>query len=142
MTPGDAPTSTFSPRGRDGFLKIARPTAASRPPTLARRGAFSTLIRDATRNSDPACKEKDDDPDQARRCRYCSARFRAQRDVQVVTQMERYGEAQSVPGEILYEAFLALTRARQACSEGRVAGGLALYDSIFKTSLAGQMQAR
>jgi hypothetical protein len=66
----------------------------------------------------------------------------AQRDVQVVTQMERYGEAQSVPGEILYEAFLALTRARQACSEGRVAGGLALYDSIFKTSLAGQMQAR
>jgi hypothetical protein len=38
----------------------------------------------------------------------------AQRDVQVVTQMERYGEAQSVPGEILYEAFLALTRARQA----------------------------
>ena len=66
----------------------------------------------------------------------------AQRDVQVVTQMERYGEAQSVPGEILYEAFMALTRARQACSQGRVAGGLALYDSIFKTSLAGQMQAR
>lgn len=66
----------------------------------------------------------------------------AQRDVQVVTQMERYGEAQSVPGEILYEAFLSLTRARQACSQGRVAGGLALYDSIFKTSLAGQMQAR
>ena len=29
----------------------------------------------------------------------------AQRDVQVVTQMEQYGEAQSVPGDVLYEAF-------------------------------------
>jgi hypothetical protein len=66
----------------------------------------------------------------------------AQRDVQVVTQMEQYGEAQSVPGEILYEAFLTLTRSRQACSQGRVAAGLALCDSIFKTSLAGHMPAR
>ena len=66
----------------------------------------------------------------------------AQRDVQVVTQMEQYGEAQSVPGEILYEAFMILTRSRQACSQGRVAAGLALYDSIFKTSLAGHMPVR
>ena len=66
----------------------------------------------------------------------------AQRDVQLVTQMEQYGEAQSVPGEILYEAFLTLTRSRQACSQGRVAAGLALYDSIFTTSLAGQTQVR
>jgi hypothetical protein len=50
------------------------------------------------------------------------------------------GEAQSVPGEILYEAFRVLTRARKACSQGRTALALALYDSIFKTSLAGQMQ--
>jgi hypothetical protein len=64
----------------------------------------------------------------------------AQRDVESVTQLEQLGEAQSVPGEILYEAFRVLTRARKACSQGRTALALALYDSIFKTSLAGQMQ--
>jgi hypothetical protein len=63
----------------------------------------------------------------------------AQRDVQLVTQLEQIGEAQSVPGEILYEAFRMLTRARRACSQGRVELALALYDSIFKTSLAGQL---
>jgi hypothetical protein len=63
----------------------------------------------------------------------------AQRDVQLVTQLEQIGEAQSVPGEILYEAFRVLTRARRACSQGRVELALALYDSIFKTSLAGQL---
>jgi hypothetical protein len=66
----------------------------------------------------------------------------AQRDVQVVTQMEQYGEAQSVPADILYEAFMILTRSRQACTQGRVAAGLALYDSIFRTSLAGHMPGR
>ena len=64
----------------------------------------------------------------------------AQRDVQVVTHLEQYGEAQTVPGEILYEAFWLLTRARQVCSEGRAVAALALYDSIFKTSLAGRKQ--
>jgi hypothetical protein len=63
----------------------------------------------------------------------------AQRDVQLVTQLEQAGEAQSLPGEILYEAFRVLTRARKACSQGRVTVGLALYDTIFKTSLAGQI---
>jgi hypothetical protein len=63
----------------------------------------------------------------------------AQRDVQLVTQLEQAGEAQNLPGEILYEAFRVLTRARRACSQGRVAVGLALYDTIFKTSLAGQI---
>ena len=66
----------------------------------------------------------------------------AQRDVQLVTQMEQHGEAQDVPGEILYEAFLTMKRAREACSEGRKLAGLALYDSIFKTSLAGRTQMR
>ena len=42
----------------------------------------------------------------------------AQRDVQVVTQLEQYGEAQAVPGEILYEAFWILTHARQVCAVG------------------------
>jgi hypothetical protein len=63
----------------------------------------------------------------------------AQRDVQLVTQLEQIGEAQTVPGEILYEAFRVLTRARKACKEGRLDLALALYDSIFKTSLAGQL---
>jgi hypothetical protein len=66
----------------------------------------------------------------------------AQRDVQLVTQMEQYGEAQSVPGELLYEAFWTMKRARDACAEGRVMAGLALYDSIFKTSLAGWVLIR
>jgi hypothetical protein len=66
----------------------------------------------------------------------------AVRDVQLVTQMEQHGDAQDVPGEILYEAFLTMKRAREACSEGREFAGLALYDSIFKTSLAGRTQMR
>jgi hypothetical protein len=64
----------------------------------------------------------------------------AQRDVQLVTQLEQIGEAQSVPGEILYEAFRVLTRARRACAQGHVELALALYDSIFTTSLAGHME--
>jgi len=66
----------------------------------------------------------------------------AQRDVQLVTQIEQIGEAQSVPGDIMFEAFMTVLRARAACSEGRVAAGLALYDSVFKTSLAGEMLVR
>ena len=66
----------------------------------------------------------------------------AQRDVQLVTQLEQVGEAQTVPGEIMFEAFMTVLRARAACSQGRVAAGLALYDSVFKTSLAGEMLVR
>jgi hypothetical protein len=66
----------------------------------------------------------------------------AQRDVQVVTQMEQHGQAQDVPGEILYEAYWTMNRAREACYEGRVVVGLALYDSIFRQSLAGRTQMR
>jgi hypothetical protein len=66
----------------------------------------------------------------------------ALRDVQLVTQIEQHGEAQDVPGEILFEAFLTMKRAREACAEGRERAGLALYDSIFKTSLAGRTQVR
>src|SRR5262245_59680161 len=64
----------------------------------------------------------------------------AQRDVQLVTQLEQIGEAQTVPGEILYEAFRVLTRAREACKQGRLKLALALYDSIFTTSLAGRVE--
>jgi hypothetical protein len=66
----------------------------------------------------------------------------AQRDVQLVTQIEQHGDAQDVPGEILYEAYWTMKRAREACYEGRVAVGLALYDSIFRQSLAGRTQLR
>ena len=66
----------------------------------------------------------------------------AQRDVQLVTQMEQHGEAQDVPGEILYEAYWTMKRAREACYQGRVFVGLALYDSIFRQSLAGRGQMR
>ena len=66
----------------------------------------------------------------------------AQRDVQLVTQMEQHGESQDVPGEILYEAYWTMKRAREACYQGRVEVGLALYDSIFRQSLAGRTQMR
>jgi hypothetical protein len=66
----------------------------------------------------------------------------AQRDVQLVTQMEQHGEAQDVPGEILYEAYWTMKRAREACYQGRITVGLALYDSIFRQSLAGRTQMR
>jgi hypothetical protein len=66
----------------------------------------------------------------------------AQRDVQLVTQMEQHGEAQDVPGEILYEAYWTMKRAREACYQGRTTVGLALYDSIFRQSLAGRTQMR
>lgn len=64
----------------------------------------------------------------------------AQRDVQLVTQIEQIGEAQSVPGDIMFEAFMTVMRARKACAQGRVAVALALYDSIFRTSLVSQMR--
>jgi hypothetical protein len=66
----------------------------------------------------------------------------AQRDVQVLTQMEQHGNAQDVPGDILFEAFWTMKRARDACYQGRVVVGLALYDSIFRQSLAGLTQGR
>jgi hypothetical protein len=66
----------------------------------------------------------------------------AVRDVQIITQLERHGEVQDVPGEILSEAFWTMKRARDACYEGRTVVGMAIYDSIFKTSLAGLTELR
>jgi rhamnose utilization protein RhaD (predicted bifunctional aldolase and dehydrogenase) len=66
----------------------------------------------------------------------------AQRDAKLVTQMEQHGEAQDVPGDILYEGYWTMKRAREACYQGRVVVGLALYDSIFRQSLAGLAQSR
>jgi hypothetical protein len=60
----------------------------------------------------------------------------AQRDVQLVTQLEQLGEAQALPGYVLYETFMTMQRARTACNEGRVADGMALYDGIVRPVLA------
>jgi hypothetical protein len=64
----------------------------------------------------------------------------AQRDVQSVTQLEQQGEAQALPGYVLYETFMTVLRARAACNEGRVADGLALYDGIVGPVLAQKKQ--
>jgi len=42
----------------------------------------------------------------------------AHRDVQLVTQMEQHGEAQDVPGEILYEAYWTVKRAPRGLLPG------------------------
>ena len=64
----------------------------------------------------------------------------AQRDVQLVTQLEEQGEAQDLPGYVLYEMFLTMQRARVACNQGRMAEGLALYDKIVRPVLAQKRQ--
>jgi hypothetical protein len=64
----------------------------------------------------------------------------AQRDAQSVTQLEQHGEAQDLPGYVLYETFMTVLRARAACNEGRVADGLALYDGIVRPVLAQRKQ--
>jgi hypothetical protein len=64
----------------------------------------------------------------------------AQRDVQLVTQLEQLGEAEALPGYVLYETFMTMQRARAACSEGRVADGLAIYDGIVRPILAQKKQ--
>lgn len=64
----------------------------------------------------------------------------ALRDVQSITQLEQHGEAQDLPGYVLYETFMTVLRARAACNEGRVADGLALYDGIIRPVLAQRQQ--
>jgi hypothetical protein len=64
----------------------------------------------------------------------------AQRDVESVTLLEQTGEAQDLPGYVLYETFMTVLRARAACNEGRVADGLALYDGIIRPVLAQRKQ--
>ena len=64
----------------------------------------------------------------------------ALRDVQSVTLLEEIGEAQDLPGYVLYETFMTVLRARAACNEGRVADGLALYDGIIRPVLAQRQQ--
>jgi hypothetical protein len=54
----------------------------------------------------------------------------AQRDLQLVTLLEERGDAQEVAGHKLFEAFLTMMRARNACVEGRESEALSIYDAV------------
>jgi hypothetical protein len=54
----------------------------------------------------------------------------AERDLQFVIQIERHGEAQDIPGEVLAQAFFTMMRARKACRQGREQDAFAIYDTI------------
>jgi hypothetical protein len=58
------------------------------------------------------------------------SRICAQRDLQLVTLLEVRGDAQDVAGQKLFEAYLAVMRARNACIEGRESEALSIYDAI------------
>ena len=55
----------------------------------------------------------------------------AARDLKLVTLIEDHGQAQDVAADQLADAAFTMLRARQACHEGRVADGLAIYDSVL-----------
>ena len=57
----------------------------------------------------------------------------AERDLQYVILLERHGEAQDIPGEVLAQTFFTMMRARKACRQGREQDAFALYDSIKLT---------
>jgi hypothetical protein len=54
----------------------------------------------------------------------------AARDLKLITQIEQLGEAQTVPGQQLADAFFTMTRARDLCRAGRIKDALAVYDGI------------
>ena len=54
----------------------------------------------------------------------------AERDLQYVILIERHGEAQDIPGDVLAQAFFTMMRARKACRQGREQDAFALYDTI------------
>src|SRR5262245_51330772 len=60
----------------------------------------------------------------------------AVRDMQLITEIEQRGEAQTVTSEALYAAFLNMMKARTACLEGRQRDAIALYDGAFGPTLA------
>jgi hypothetical protein len=57
----------------------------------------------------------------------------AERDLQYVMLLERHGEAQDIPGDVLAQAFFTMMRARKACRQGREQDAFALYGSIKLT---------
>jgi len=57
----------------------------------------------------------------------------AERDLQYVILLERHGEAQDIPGEVLAQVFFTMMRARKACRQGREQDAFAIYDTIKLT---------
>jgi hypothetical protein len=57
----------------------------------------------------------------------------ATRDVQTLILIEDHGEARDVLPELLAKAGLMQMEARLACTGGRHAAGVALYDDIIRT---------
>jgi hypothetical protein len=60
----------------------------------------------------------------------------AGRDLQLITQLEQYGESRDMRPDVANEAFWTMMRARQACYDKRVAEGLEIYDAIQTRTLA------
>jgi hypothetical protein len=54
----------------------------------------------------------------------------AARDLKLIAQLNKHGEAQDVPASDLRSAFLTLVDARKICFAGRVEEALALYDGV------------
>ncbi len=59
-----------------------------------------------------------------------SGRTCSERDTKFVTLIDDAGEARSEPAEQLFQAFLIMMTARELCSAGRFAEGIAVYDTI------------
>lgn len=59
-----------------------------------------------------------------------AARACAERDTKYVTLLEDAGAARSAPAEQLHQAYLIMMKARALCSSGRLAEGIAIYDTI------------
>src|SRR5215207_11094090 len=64
----------------------------------------------------------------------------AKRDLQLITQIEQYGESRDMRPEVANEAFWTMMQARQACYDRRIADGLAIYDTIQTVTLAQRPQ--
>jgi hypothetical protein len=91
---------------------------------VAPRGTAEDFVwADATRRPAPALLVSDAaaaEPSVMARC--------ARRELTLITDIERAGESQAVPGEQVYRAFVTMLDARALCAAGRLDDALALYD--------------
>jgi hypothetical protein len=54
----------------------------------------------------------------------------AAKDLEVVTLIEKYGDAQEMSAEVLVDAFWVVGKARRTCAMGQVQDALGLYESL------------
>lgn len=54
----------------------------------------------------------------------------ASRDIAAWTLIERHGEAQSLPSQVIAEAFFGVMDARRVCRAGKIEEGLAIYTRV------------